>query len=67
MTNIVRAVSTASNRFDADTLINSEFGLKTTLMSGRLQLNMAAYQMVWEDMQLVAADPTIDLVGARSR
>ncbi len=58
-TNIIRAVSMASPRFDADTLINNEIGLKTTLMNGRLQLNMAAYQMTWEDMQLVAADPTI--------
>ena len=31
-----------------------------TLMDGRLVWNMAAYQMTWEDMQLVAADPTID-------
>ena len=28
-------------------------------MDGRLVLNLAAYQMTWEDMQLVAADPTI--------
>ena len=59
-TNIVRAVSTASRKFDADLVINNEIGLKTTLMDGRLVVNMAAYQMTWEDMQLVAADPTID-------
>jgi len=59
-TNIVRAVSTASRKFEADLVINNEIGLKTTLMDGRLVLNMAAYQMTWEDMQLVAADPTID-------
>jgi len=59
-TNIVRAVSTARNKYDADKLINNEIGLKTTLMDGRLVLNMSAYQMTWEDMQLVAADPTID-------
>ena len=59
-TNIIRAVSTASDRYDADTLVNNEIGLKTTLMDGRLVLNMAAYHMIWEDIQLVAADPTID-------
>jgi len=59
-TNILRAVSSASNKFEADKLINNEIGLKTTLMDGRLVLNMAAYHMTWEDIQLVAADPTID-------
>ena len=29
-------------------------------MDGRLVFNIAAYQMTWEDIQLVAADPTID-------
>jgi len=28
-------------------------------MDGRFVFNVAAYSMVWEDMQLVAADPTI--------
>jgi iron complex outermembrane receptor protein len=59
-TNIIRAVSGASNKFDADKIINNEIGFKSTFMNGRLQLNLAAYQMTWEDMQLVAADPTID-------
>jgi outer membrane receptor protein involved in Fe transport len=59
-TNIVRAVSTASKRYDSDTVVNNEIGLKMTLMDGRLVWNMAVYQMTWEDMQLVAADPTID-------
>jgi outer membrane receptor protein involved in Fe transport len=59
-TNIVRAVSSASDRYDSDKLLNNELGLKTTLMDGRLVLNMAAYHMTWEDIQLVAADPTID-------
>ena len=59
-TNIVRAVSSADDRYDADKLINNEIGLKTTLFGGRLVLNMAAYKMTWENIQLVAADPTID-------
>jgi outer membrane receptor protein involved in Fe transport len=58
-TNIVRAVSTASNKYDPDKVINNEIGLKTTLWDGRFVWNMAAYKMTWEDMQLVAADPTI--------
>ena len=59
-TNIVRAVSTASDRYDADVVTNNEIGLKMTLMDGRLVWNISAYQMTWDDMQLVAADPTID-------
>jgi len=58
-TNIIRSVSTASNRYDPDKVINNEIGLKTTLWDGRLVWNIAAYQMTWEDMQMVAADPTI--------
>jgi iron complex outermembrane receptor protein len=58
-TNILRAVSTANDRFDPDKVINNEIGLKTTLWDGRFVWNMAAYKMTWEDMQMVAADPTI--------
>lgn len=58
-TNILRAVSTASPRYDADRVINNEIGFKSTLWDGRFVLNIAAYQMTWEDIQLVAADPTI--------
>jgi outer membrane receptor protein involved in Fe transport len=58
-TNIIRSVSTASNKYDPDKVINNEIGLKTTLWGGRFVWNMAAYKMTWEDMQLVAADPTI--------
>jgi iron complex outermembrane receptor protein len=59
-TNIIRAVSTAPDRFDPDKVINNEIGLKTTLWDGRFVWNMAAYKMTWEEMQLVAADPTIN-------
>ncbi len=59
-TNIIRAVSTANDRYDPDKVVNNEIGLKTTFWDGRFVWNMAAYKMTWEDMQLVAADPTID-------
>jgi len=59
-TNLLRATSTASPTYVSDKIINNEIGLKTTFMDGRLVINMAAYQMEWEDMQLVAADPTIE-------
>jgi len=58
-TNIIRATSSASPKFEADKVINHELGFKSTLMDGRLVFNLAAYHMVWEDMQMVAADPTI--------
>ena len=58
-TNLIRAVSLAPDRYASDTVINNEIGLKMTLMDGRLVWNIAAYQMTWEDMQLVAADPSI--------
>jgi len=58
-TNIIRAVSTASNKYDPDKIINNEIGLKMTLWDGRFVWNIAAYDMTWEDMQMVAADPTI--------
>ncbi len=59
-TNILRTVSTANPEYDADQLINNEIGLKSTLWDGRFVLNLAAYKMRWENIQLVASDPTID-------
>ncbi len=59
-TNIIRATSTANDRYNSDKVVNNEIGLKSTLVDGRLVLNVAAYHMTWTDMQLVAADPTID-------
>ena len=58
-TNILRAISTAPTEFDPDKVTNYELGLKTTFWDGRFVWNLAAYQMTWDDMQLVAADPTI--------
>jgi outer membrane receptor protein involved in Fe transport len=59
-TNLIRASSTANESYEEDVVVNNEIGLKSTLMDGRLVLNIAAYHMTWEDMQLVAADPTIE-------
>jgi outer membrane receptor protein involved in Fe transport len=59
-TNIIRSVSTASNKFGPDLIINNEIGFKSTLWDGRFVWNIAAYKMTWEDMQMVAADPTIE-------
>ena len=59
-TNILRSVSTANDRYDPDKVVNNEIGLKTTLWDSRFVWNLAYYQMTWEDMQLVAGDPTID-------
>jgi outer membrane receptor protein involved in Fe transport len=44
--------------FDSDTLKNYEVGAKTTWADGRLQFNITAYHMVWEDIQVEAEDPT---------
>jgi outer membrane receptor protein involved in Fe transport len=58
-TNLLRATSSANETYLADKILNTEIGLKSTLMDGRFVFNIAAYSMVWEDMQLVTADPTI--------
>jgi outer membrane receptor protein involved in Fe transport len=49
------------NQFSSDLVKNYEFGVKTTLAEGRVQLNLTAYRMVWEDMQIEAEDPTPNL------
>ena len=57
--NLLRSDSTAPARYDSDSLISNEIGLKTTLLDGRLVWNASYFQMVWEDIQMNAADPTI--------
>ncbi|MDH3490793.1 MAG: TonB-dependent receptor [Gammaproteobacteria bacterium] len=49
------------NQFSSDLVKNYEVGTKTTLADGRVQLNLTAYRMVWEDMQIEAEDPTPNL------
>jgi len=43
--------------FDSDTLTNYEIGAKTTWADGRFQLNVTAFHMVWENIQIEAVDP----------
>jgi len=45
------------SQFDSDLVKNYEIGTKNTFAGGRLQLNVTAYHMVWEDMQIEAEDP----------
>ena len=47
-------------RFDPDTLINYEIGMKSVWMDNRLIFNAAVYQADWEDVQVVvfAAPPS---------
>jgi len=49
------------NEFQSDLVKNTEVGIKTTLAGGKLQFNVTAYRMVWEDMQIEAEDPTENL------
>ena len=49
------------NEFSSDLVKNYEIGAKTTLADGRVQFNLTAYRMVWEDMQIEAEDPTPNL------
>jgi outer membrane receptor protein involved in Fe transport len=49
---------TPFNTYDSDLVKNIEFGAKTTLADGRVQFNVTAYRMTWEDMQIETEDPT---------
>jgi iron complex outermembrane recepter protein len=40
---------------------NYELGYKSTMADGRFRLNVTAYHMVWEDIQLQAEDPAPDI------
>jgi len=46
------------NEFESDLVKNYEIGTKNTFADGRFQLNITAYHMIWEDMQIEAEDPT---------
>lgn len=46
------------HEFGSDLLKNYEVGAKTTWADGRFQLNISAYHMVWEDIQVEGEDPT---------
>lgn len=49
------------NEFDSDLVKNYEIGTKMTLADGRMQFNITAYHMVWEEIQIEAEDPTPNL------
>lgn len=49
------------NKFNSDLVKNFEIGAKTTLADGRVQFNITAYRMIWEDIQVEAEDPTPNL------
>ena len=43
--------------YSSDNLINNEIGLKTEFLDHRVQVNVSAYQMDWEGVQLPLFDP----------
>jgi outer membrane receptor protein involved in Fe transport len=51
------------HEFTSDKLLNYEAGIKTTFADGRMRLNLTAYHMIWEDIQLQANDPNIFTLG----
>jgi outer membrane receptor protein involved in Fe transport len=44
-----------------DSLTNYEVGLKTTLLDRRLQLNLSAYYMDWDNVQFFLFDPPFNI------
>ena len=55
--NAVRPTSLISRSYDSDVLENMEIGAKTTWADGRFRLNITAYQMSWNDIQMQVQDP----------
>lgn len=51
--------------FDADSLWNYEFGWKTSLLDGAMNLNGAVYYVDWSEVQFATSDPTgaFSLIG----
>jgi len=46
------------NGYAPDSLTNNEIGLKSELLDHRLQLNLSAYYMQWENVQFLFFNPT---------
>jgi iron complex outermembrane receptor protein len=46
------------NGYSPDSLTNNEIGLKTELLDHRLQLNLSAYYMQWDNVQFLFFNPT---------
>ncbi len=45
-------------QYEADFLTNIEFGARTQWADGRVQVNLTAFMMEWEDYQLEVVDPS---------
>jgi outer membrane receptor protein involved in Fe transport len=46
------------NGYSPDSLTNNEIGLKTELFDRRLQINLSAYYMQWDNVQVALFNPT---------
>jgi outer membrane receptor protein involved in Fe transport len=46
------------NSYAPDSLTNNEIGLKTELFERRLQINLSAYYMQWDNVQVALFNPT---------
>jgi len=46
------------NGYAPDTLTNNEIGIKSELFDNRLQLNLSAYYMIWDNVQFLFFNPT---------
>ena len=57
-TNRGRGIPTLPVAYESDIIENTEIGLKSTLMDGKLQVNATIYDMEWKDMQLEVTDPS---------
>ena len=47
--------------YESDILENTEFGLKSTWLDGRIMFNAMYYTMKWKDMQIEVTDPSNQL------
>ncbi len=61
--NAIRTTSILPRSYDPDLLKNYEIGFKSTWLDGGLRLNLVAYYMDWEDMQIQVNDPTVFSLG----
>ncbi len=57
-TNRGRGIPTLPVAYESDIIENTEIGLKSTWLDGKLQLNTTIYDMEWKDMQLEVTDPS---------
>lgn len=53
----------APRTYDADTLTNYEIGLKSQLLDNRLLLNLSAFHIKWDDLQISKTDGVFGFVA----